>query len=118
MANSSIEDQNVEDVDIVPFAVGNKNKTGDGTAKIQRHMQLDRGLGEAKRGPREERQTQIDRGGIHRIHCVVQFQAHRLGRVQLPCNTNQRLGELAVQPSVASLVDIGQIAAREVAAQS
>jgi len=75
-------------------------------------------LGETKRGPREGRQTQIDRGGTHRIHGVVQFQAHRLGRVQLPCNTNQRFGELAVQPSVASLVDIGQIAAREVAAQS
>jgi hypothetical protein len=45
MANSGLEDQNVEDVDIVPFAVGNKNETGDCTAKIQRHVQLDRSLG-------------------------------------------------------------------------
>jgi hypothetical protein len=53
-----------------------------------------------------------------RVHGVVQFQAQGLRGVQLPCNTNQRLGELAVQAPVASLVGVGQIAAREVAAQS
>src|SRR5882672_5598283 len=38
--------------------------------------------------------------------------------VQLPCNANQRLGELAVETPVAPLVGIGQVAPREVAAQS
>src|SRR5208337_1046216 len=116
--SASFGDQYVQDVDVVPFAVGNMDKTGDCAAQIQQRMQLDRRLGRAKRCPRKQRQTQIDGGGVQRIYGVVQLQAQRLGRVQPPCDANQGLGELAVQAPVASLVGIGQIAAREVAAQS
>ena len=111
-------DQDVEYIDVVPFAVGNMDKTRDLTAQIQQRMHLDRALGRAKRRPREQRQTQIDGGRVQCIDGVVQFQAQGFGGVQLPCNSNQRLGELAVQAPVAALVGIGQIAAREVAAQS
>jgi hypothetical protein len=44
------------------------------------------------------RQTAIPRGiwnVARRVHGVVQFQAEGLRGVQLPCNANQRLGELA-----------------------
>jgi hypothetical protein len=52
------------------------------------------------------------------IDGLVQLQAQCVGGVQLPRDPNQGLGELAVQAPVAPLVGIGQIAAREIAAQS
>ena len=42
-------DQEVEDVDIVQFAVGNVDETGNIAAKIEQRVQLDRPLGGAKR---------------------------------------------------------------------
>jgi hypothetical protein len=84
----------------------------------QQRMQLDRDLRRAKWRPWKQRQTQIDGGGVQRIDRVVQFQAQGFRGIQFPCNTNQRLSELAVHAPVAALVGIGQIAAREVAAQS
>ena len=101
----------------MPFAVGNMDKTGDVAAQVQQCVQLDRGLGRAKRRPREHRQTQIDRGGVERIHRAVEFEAKRLGRIQLARDADQRLGELAVQAPVAPLVGVGQIASGKVAAQ-
>jgi len=75
---ADLGDQDVEYVHVVPFAVGNMDKAGNCASQVQQRMQLDRGLGRAKRGPRKQRQAQIDGGRVQRINGIVQFHAQPL----------------------------------------
>jgi len=47
-------------------------------------MQLDGGFGLPKMRPREDRQTEVDGGGIERIDRVVEFEAEILAGIQSP----------------------------------
>ena len=75
---------------------------------IEQRVQLYCRLGRAKRCPWEHRQTQIDGGGIERIHGVGQFHAEVVSRVQGSRLDDQSLGEFEVDVPVAQLVGIGQ----------
>ena len=100
--------QEVEGVDIVQFPVGNMDKTGNCPTKVQQGVQFDRGLGTAKRGPRKESQTQIDRRGVQCVDRVRQVQAQIFCGVQGVRLLDQALGEVGIDPPVSALVGIGQ----------
>src|SRR5690242_3067321 len=59
--------QHIEDVDVVQFAVGNVNKTGNCPAQVEQCVQFDRGFRAAELGPRKHRETKVDGGGIQGI---------------------------------------------------
>ena len=71
-------------------------------------MQLHRRFGGAKFGPREHRQTQIDRRGIECVNGVRQLDSKTVRRVQGARSDNQTLGELGVDAPVSTLVGVGQ----------
>ena len=52
--------QQVHDVDVVELAGGDVDEGRDGAAQVEKCVQLDRRLGLAEVGPREQRETQID----------------------------------------------------------
>src|SRR5918995_5176573 len=56
--------QHIEDIDVVQFAIGNMDKTGNCSAQVEQRVQFHRRFGGAKLGPRKQRQAQIDGGGI------------------------------------------------------
>src|SRR6201987_4961971 len=65
-------------------------------------------LGGTERGPREDRQAQIDGGRIERIDCFRQFHSEALRGIELSGLADQHLSEVGVDPPVAGFVRIGQ----------
>src|SRR5262245_18468000 len=63
---AGFDEQQVQHIDIVHFAVGDVDEGGDRTPKIEQRVQLHRRFGRAKRRPREHRQAEIDSRGIKR----------------------------------------------------
>lgn len=103
-----LREQEVEDVDIVQLAIGDVDKAGDGSAQVEQGMQLDGGLGGAKRCPGKHRQAQVDGRGIKGINGVRQLQAKGLGAVEFSRLGDQALGEVGIDAPVAPLVGVSQ----------
>lgn len=61
---SWFEDQLIEDVDVVNFAISNNNEGGDTSSEVQEGVQFHSGFVGSELGPRKKRQTQIDGGGV------------------------------------------------------
>lgn len=115
---SGLERQIVQEVDLVDRALGQSDKRGDRAAQIQERMQFDRGLRGTKMCPRKKAQTQVDDGGIERVHGLVEFERKRLGCVELAGPFDQSLHPIGIDAPVSAFVGIGQGAARHPAPQS
>ncbi len=100
--------QEIEGMHIVQFPIGNMDKTGNGSTQIQQGMQFDRRFGAAKRGPRKQRQTQVDGGGVESIYGIRQVQPQVFGLVQNAGLRDQALSEVGVDAPVSALVGLGQ----------
>jgi len=99
--------QDVEHVDVVQLAVGDVDESLDVAAQIQQGVPLDRRLSGSKQRPREDRQTQIDGGGIQGIDDIVEAQSQVLvGRERLS-DADQGVGKVGIHPPVAPFVGFG-----------
>jgi hypothetical protein len=67
----------------------------------------------AKAGPREERQTEIDRRGIESVDRLFQIHAQGLARIKFARVSNENGREIGVDPPVAVLIGFGQCVARD-----
>ena len=113
VVGAGLEDQQVEDNDVVQFAVAEMNKCGNGAPQIEQRVLLDRRLGRAKRRPVKNRQAEIDGGRVQRIHGTVEFQIERFVGIQQTRLSDQHLGKLEVNAEVAALVGVRQCRALE-----
>jgi len=104
--------QNIEDADIVHFAVGNVNERGNVAAHIQQRVEFDGAFVAAEVSPRKQRQAQVDGGGIERVDRLVQFQSELVLTIQFPCPGDQHMSEVGKDSPVAGFVGVGQGAAR------
>jgi len=75
-------------------------------------MQLDGGLGLAKRCPRVNRQAQVDGGGIEGIDGRIQIDTQGFVGVQRARNADQVLGEIGIDLPRACRIGVGQRVAR------
>ena len=116
--SAGLGQQDVQDVDVVQFAIGDVNEGGNAAAQIQERVKLDRPFALSEPSPGKDRQAQIDGRGIQRINGVVEFQTQVLVGVERAGNPNQRLGEVGIDPPVAVLVGVGQSVARNAAADA
>ena len=107
-----LQHQIVHHIDLVRLCAGDVNETGDVTSQVQQRVQLDGGLGRAKRRPSKHRQTQIDSVGVERINRRVELQTKRLRGVQGARQANQVLGKVRIDLPRARGVRIGQRVAR------
>jgi hypothetical protein len=89
---AGLRQQDVEDIDVVQFAVGDVDKCRDIAAKIQQGMELDGGFGGAEQSPGKDRQAQVDGRGIEGINRIVQIEPQVLIDVQWTGDANQCLG--------------------------
>ena len=110
--STGLGQQQVQNVDVVQFAVADVDERRDIAAQVQQRVQLDGRLGRAKRRPRKYRQAQVDGAGIQSIDRVFQIDAKRFCGVQTAGDGDQRLGEVGVDAPVAHRVGIGQRVAR------
>src|SRR6266540_2142023 len=104
--------QQVQNVDVVQFAIADVEKRRDVAAQIQQCVQLDGRLGRAKRSPSKYRQAQIDGAGIQSVDRVFEVDAKRVLGIKTTGDGDERLGKVGVDAPVAALVGIGQSTAR------
>ena len=105
---SRLDGQRIQSVHLVHLAVADVNEAGNIAPQIQQGMQLDSRLGFAKRSPRVQRQTQIDRGCIQRVDHSVQVHAKGVVRIQRASHANQGLAQIGVELPRARGVCIGK----------
>ena len=110
--------QDVEHVDIAHLAVADVDESRNSTAQIQQRVHLHRRLGRTKWRPFEQIQAQVDRGGIQRVDCRVEFDAHRFFGIEFPGAHNQAHEESVIDEPVPSVQCIGQRRARGRCAQA
>ena len=108
----------IKHVDVMHFAVRNANKRWDIAMQVKQSVEFDGGLLLAEVGPREQRKTQVDGGGVQRIQACIQIDADRIARVQRPCCGNQDLRKICEDPPMTRLIGIGQSGARNLTSKS
>jgi hypothetical protein len=102
----------------VELPVGDVDHLRDVPAQIEERVELDGPLVLAEAGPREERETEIDRRGIERVDGGLQVDPQRLAGVERLGKVDENLGEVGHDAPVAGLVRVGQGAARHAASDT
>ena len=85
----------IEDVDIVDVARRDNDYRGKVASQVEQRVQFDSGLVTVELGPREEREAQIDIGGIQHVSTPVKVESKRFLGVQNPSLLNQHLTKSA-----------------------
>ena len=98
----------IENIDVVPLAVGDVDKAWYGTSEIQQCMDLDSCLCIAERCPREHRKAKIDCCGVQRVNSIGKIESEILANIKRSRLGDQSLCEIGVDAPVAGLVGIGQ----------
>src|SRR3989304_6243780 len=91
---SGFEDQLIEDFDVVDLAMGDNNEAGDTSPEIQESMQFHGAFVSSELGPREKRETEIDRGGVQCISGLIQFDAKGIVGIKTSRTGNKNLGQV------------------------
>ena len=94
--------QQIEDVDVVQFAIADVEERRDTATQVQERVQLDGRFGRAKRCPRKYRQAQIDGAGIQSVDRVVEIDAEWFCGIEPPGEADQRLSKVGVDAPVAT----------------
>ena len=104
----SLDGQDVQDVHIVGFAVADMDEGWDVVAQVQQGMQFDRRFGGTKWRPGEQRQTQVDGGGVQGVDGVRQIDAEIFVAIEVAGPTNEQSSQIGPDAPVATLVRICQ----------
>jgi len=113
-----VRNENVENIDVVQFPVGNMDEFGNTAAQIQERVQFDGALGPAKSRPRKQGEAQVDGGGVEGVHHPVQVDAEVFVCIQTLGGSDENLRELGVHAPVSILVRVGERAPRDPCADS
>ena len=108
---ASFPDQLVEDVDIMNTASGDNDDGGKVALERQQGVEFDGGLVPPERGPRKEREAEVNGGGVQRIGGGLEFKTERFIGVKRGGLLDEDLGEIGKDAPVAIFVGIGQRAA-------
>ena len=96
----------------------NVNERWDVAAQVKQGVHLHRRLGASEMRPREDREAQVDGGGVERVDGVAEICSEAVIGMQVAGGPDQGLGEVGVDAPVASLVRLGQRGARDRAAEA
>ena len=110
---SWLGDQEIADLHIVDFSVGNLDKSGNRASQIEEGVQLDGPLLFAESSPGKKGQAQIDRGGIERINGLIQLESKILAPVECARSVDENLSEVGVDAPIADFVGVSQRIARD-----
>ena len=105
---SWFEDQLIEDVDVVNFAMSDNNERGDISSEVQEGVQFHSGFVGSEFGPREKRQTQIDGGRVQGVGRLIQFDTEGIVGVKTSCLGFKDLGIVGLDAPIADLSGMSQ----------
>ena len=112
------EEEFVEEIDLVNFAVSNENERGNAAPQIHKCMKLDSPLAMTKFCPGENRKAKVDRAGIEGVNGFFQFYPEIFVGIKSAGVSNQDLGEVAIDAPVADLIGVGQGVARDLSTEA
>jgi hypothetical protein len=98
----------VQYVDVVQLSVGNLNKSGDWAPQVEQRVHFDRGFLGPEASPGEDRQAEVDGGGIQGVHRALQIETERFVGVHRARDVDEHLREVGEDSPGVSLVGIGQ----------
>jgi len=81
-------------------------------------MEFDGALAFAEPSPGKKRQTQVDRRGIEGVNRIVELQADILVAVKSTGLGDEHLGKVGIYAPIAGFVGVGQVVARDAAADA
>jgi len=110
--------QEVQDIDIVKFPVGNMNEYGDIASQVEQCVEFYCSLGFAQMCSQEHRKTQVDGTCIERIRGVFQFDFDIFVGIQPSGLCYEHLSKIAIDVPISFFARIGQCAACCVSANS
>ena len=106
--SARLEEELIEELDLVKFAVSNENERGNAAPQIHKRMKLDGSLALTKFIPRKNRETKVDRTGIESINGFFQLYPEIFLGIKAAGLSNQDLGEVAIDMPVADLIGVSQ----------
>jgi hypothetical protein len=109
--SSRFGNEHIEDIDVVQFAVGDVDKTGNRSTQVEQYVQFDRRFGGAKLGPRKQREARVDSGGIQSVDRLGTIHTQEVLSIQAARGADKHLSEFGIDTPVAPLVGVGQGAA-------
>lgn len=115
---TGLANDHIGQVGVVGFAMVDMDDHRDVATQIDHGVELHRTLVMVEAGPREERQAQIDGGGVQGIGSAVEIGAEAVVRIEPPSLVNQDLCEGRIEPPVATLIGIGERAAPDLLADA
>ena len=113
-----LEREIVEDPNIVRFSLCYMDKSRYRALQVEKRMELDGALAFAEPSPGDMRQTQVDRSGIEGVDCIFELQADILVAVKSTGLGDEHLGKVGVDAPIACFVGVGQVVARDAAADA
>jgi hypothetical protein len=113
-----LEREIVEDPNIVGFSLCYMNKSWYRALQVEKRMELDGALAFAERSPGEKRQTQVDHRGIEGLDRIFELQADILVAAKSTGLGDEHLGKVGVDAPIACFVGVGQVVARDAAADT
>jgi hypothetical protein len=109
---AGLGDEDVEHLYVRSPRVGDPDEDRDGSSHVEERVQLDATLRGPEAGPGEEREAQVNRGGVQRVDGplprVELLQADGLVHVQAACLDHEPLSEVGIEAPIALLVGVGQ----------
>ena len=99
---TGLEDDPVENVDIVNFAVSNNNNGWNAASQVEQRMEFYGTFSLSKYGPGEERKAQIDGRRVECINGLFEFDAKVVVYVKRSGDANQGMGEVPVNTPIAN----------------
>ena len=101
-------EQIIEDVDVMDFPVSDEGKCRNTSSQIKQGVEFDRRFCFAEVCPWEQRQTQVDGGGVESIDSFLQLQAEIVLGIEASCLGYQHLGEIGIDAPVSFFIGFAQ----------
>jgi len=108
----------VQNPHIVRFPLCNLDERGDRASQIEKGMEFDGRFGASENSPGEKRKTQVDGGRIECIDRVFEFESQVFAGVKRAGLSDEDLGEVGIDAPIAGFVGVGQVVARDAAADA
>ena len=102
----------VQNIDVVHVSRGNEDKLGNMALQIHQRVEFDGPFGFAKLGPRKQRETQVDGGGVERVNRRVEVEPDVFVQIKLFGLLDEDLSEVGIDAPIALVVGMGEVAVR------
>ena len=116
--SACLQKELVQDMYLMDAGVGDIRDHRDAGSYIQQGMKFYTGFSFAIRSPWEQRETQVDKGGIQSIDGLIQFDAEVFLDIEFPCLADEHVGKIFIDSPIPGFICVCQCTAGDVATKT